>query len=102
MVIRHARLQVRSAGHLLSQSIDQHARQVREQLEAIFRRIEERLGDTFERLGVLRVAIAQVNPDNVLRRGYALLRGEVGVGNIIELETIDKQVTAEVRDVREK
>lgn len=101
-VIRHARLQVRSAGHLLSQSIDQHARQVREQLEAIFRRIEERLADTFERLGVLRVAIAQVNPENVLRRGYALLRGEVSVGKMIELETIDKRVTAEVQDVREK
>lgn len=101
-IIRHARLQVRSAGHLMVQSIDQYSRQTKEQLEAAFRRVQERLDDTFERLGTLRVAVAQLNPENVLRRGYALLRGEVSVGSVIQIETVDKQITAEVKDVTGK
>ena len=101
-IIRSARLQVKSAGHLLVQSIDHYSRQTKEQLDAAFRRIRERLDDSFDRLGTLRVAVAQLNPENVLKRGYALLRGEVTVGQTITIETVDKHIDAEVKDVRSK
>jgi exodeoxyribonuclease VII large subunit len=101
-VIRHARQQATSLGYQLTQAIDQFSARTKEQLEAAFRRIQERLDDTFDRLGTLRVAIAQVNPDNVLRRGYALLRGSQEVGKNLEIETYDKTITAEVKDVRAK
>jgi exodeoxyribonuclease VII large subunit len=99
-VIRHARQQATSLGYQLTQAIDQFSARTKEQLEAAFRRIQERLDDTFDRLGTLRVAIAQVNPDNVLRRGYALLRGSQEVGKNLEIETYDKTITAEVKNVR--
>jgi exodeoxyribonuclease VII large subunit len=101
-IIKRARLQVQGAGHAFSQSIDQHARATREQLDTAYRRIRERLDDTFGRLAALRVAVAQLNPDAVLRRGYALLRGEVAVGKAIQIETIDRMIEAEVKDVRKK
>lgn len=101
-VIRHARLQVEGAGNLLVQALEQHSRQVRVQLDTIFQRIQERLDDTFDRLAGLRVVVGQLNPDNVLQRGYALLRGEIDVGNMIEIETKQAVITAEVKDVREK
>lgn len=101
-IIRQANLQVRSAGYAVVQLIDQHAQQTREQLEAAFRRTRERLDDTFDRLGTLRLAVSQVNPDNVLRRGYALLRGEVRLGSTISIETFEQMITAEVKNVRQK
>jgi len=101
-LIRMAHQQATSLGHQLVQAIDQYSARTRDQLEAAFRRIEERLDDTFERLGLLRGAIVQVNPDNVLKRGYALLRGEVKPGSAIEIETYKSYVTAEVQDVRSK
>ncbi len=101
-IIRHARLQVEGAGNLLVQAIDHYALQTKEHLGTAFRRIQERLDDTFDRLAGLRVVIGQLNPDNVLQRGYALLRGDVTVGNTIEIETKEAHITAEVQDVRKK
>lgn len=101
-IIRSARQQASSLGYQLVGAIDQYATRTKDQLDAAYRRIRERLDDTFERLGVLRVAVAQVNPDNVLKRGYALLRGDVQPGETIEIETYENYVTAEVKDVRKK
>ena len=101
-IIRGARAQANSVGYLLTQAIDSYSRQTKENLGAAFSRIQEKLDGTFEQLGVLRVAVAQLNPDTVLRRGYALLRGEQTVGAKIEIETANKIMTAEVQDVRDK
>ena len=46
--------------------------------------------------------LAQLNPNAVLSRGYAILRGEMSVGQLIEIETDKKIMKAEVRDVRIK
>lgn len=101
-IIRSAHQQAASLGHQLVQAIDQYSQRTHEQLKSAFRRIRERLDDTFERLATLRVAVAQLNPDNVLKRGYALLRGELEPGKEIEIETYQSHVTAEVKDVRSK
>jgi exodeoxyribonuclease VII large subunit len=101
-IIRSAHQQAASLGHQLVQAIDQYSQRTHEQLESAFRRIRERLDDTFERLATLRVAVAQLNPDNVLKRGYALLRGELDPGKEIEIETYQARITAEVKDVRSK
>jgi len=101
-IIRAVHQQAASAGYLLVQAIDQHSVRVNEQLEQAFRRTYERLHDTFERLNSLRVAVSQLNPENVLKRGYALLKGELKVGSELEIETYTSYVTAEVKDVRSK
>lgn len=101
-IIRAVHQQAASAGYLLVQAIDQHSVRVNEQLEQAFRRTYERLHDSFERLSSLRVAVSQLNPENVLKRGYALLKGELKVGSELEIETYTSYVTAEVKDVRSK
>jgi len=101
-IIRGARAQANSVGYLLTQAIDNYSRQTKENLGVAFTRIQQKLDDTFERLGILRVAVAQLNPENVLQRGYALLRGEQTVGAILEIETAVHIIKAEVKDVRSK
>lgn len=101
-IIRSARQQAMSLGHQLIQAIDQHAERVGEQLDQAFRRIRDQLDQSFERLGTLRVAVAQLNPENVLKRGYALVRGNLKPGVEVEIETHKMLVTAEVKDVRSK
>src|SRR5690606_2158869 len=85
-IIRTVRNQATSLGHQVVQAIDDYSSRTKEQLDAAFRRIQERLDDTFDRLATMRVAIAQLNPENVLRRGYALIRGDQKVGQSIEVE----------------
>jgi len=101
-IIARAHQQATSLGYQTVQAIEQSSIRTREQLDAAFRRIQEKLDGTFERLGTLRVAVAQLNPENVLKRGYALVRGETMVGSAIEIETVKEIITAEVRDVRKK
>lgn len=101
-IIRGARAQANSVGYLLTQAIDSYSRQTKENLGAAFQRIQEKLDDAFERLGVLRVATSQLNPENVLKRGYALLRGDQTVGAKLEIETATNILTTEVQDVRTK
>tara|TARA_Y100001949_G_scaffold173558_1_gene179371 strand:+ start:896 stop:1987 length:1092 start_codon:yes stop_codon:yes gene_type:complete len=101
-VIQRVHHQATSLGNQLVQSIDAHKERTREQLYAALRRIQEKLSETARQLATLRVAVDQVNPDGVLKRGYALLHGEVGIGKEVEIETYTKRITAEVKDVREK
>jgi exodeoxyribonuclease VII large subunit len=101
-VIKSAHQQATSLRYLLIQAIDNYSERTRDSLEAAFRRIQEKLDDTFEHLATMRVVVAQLNPDNVLKRGYALLRGEQKVGGILEIETLQTVIKAEVHDVRSK
>jgi len=101
-IIRAAHQQASSLGYQLVQSIDEYSARTKEQLEAAFRRIREKLDENFERLATLRLATAQLNPENVLKRGYALLRGDVKLGATVEIETLHEIATAEVKNVRSK
>jgi len=101
-IIRSAHQQAKSLSYQLIQAIDEYSARTKEQLNAAFRRIQEKLDEHFERLATLRLATAQLNPENILRRGYAFLRGEVKVGETVEIETINSIAKAEVKDVRAK
>ncbi len=46
--------------------------------------------------------LAQLNPDNVLERGYALIRGEAKVGNVVEITTYKQDIKAKVTEAKER
>lgn len=50
----------------------------------------------------LRERLFELNPEKVLKRGYALIRGELQKGSIVEVETISKIATVRVENVRKK
>ncbi len=57
--------------------------------------------DEVERLLASTVArLEAYSPHAVLRRGYALIRGSVQVGETIAIERVNDTITAEVQDVR--
>ncbi len=101
-ILRSVRQQMTSLGSTVTRAAEQYGQQTRELLSVIFRRIEEKLEDTFERLVTMRLAVAQLNPENVLRQGYALVRGHQKRGATIEIETLQTVMKAEVKDVRPK
>ena len=101
-IIRLSRQQAHALGRQIVQAIDTHHQQTKMQLEMAFSRVNERLDDAFTRLGVLRLAVSQLNPDNVLKRGYAMVRGDIKVGGQLEIETDRVILEAEVKHVRKK
>lgn len=46
--------------------------------------------------------LKSLNPENILKNGYAILRGEIEVGNEIEITTHDKNIAATINGIKER
>ncbi|MCL1840065.1 exodeoxyribonuclease VII large subunit [Candidatus Saccharibacteria bacterium] len=46
--------------------------------------------------------LEELNPEKVLERGYALIKGEVDIGNVVNITTLDKEIKAEVKNVTKR
>lgn len=101
-ILRATRDRVRAILPRVEYVVADQKAQVRGQIERIFTRIEDEYADTVYRLQSVRRVLAELDPNRVLARGYALIRGEATVGGRIEIEKQDTVITAEVKDVRQK
>jgi exodeoxyribonuclease VII large subunit len=101
-IIRSVRAQIRSLLPRTEQGIEQERGNVRSLLEQAVLAIDQRRTEQADRLENLRRILAELNPQKVLERGYALTRGELTVGAEIEIEKSDILITAEVKHVRKK
>lgn len=64
--------------------------------------IAVRLESSMRRAAHAQQLLESYNPDHVLRRGYALIRGEKTPGGMIDVESHNYKLTAEVRTYEEK
>ncbi|NCO10355.1 exodeoxyribonuclease VII large subunit [Candidatus Saccharibacteria bacterium] len=101
-IIRTVRAHIQGVGYHMTQAIDAQRVRIRENLLAAVRRMDEQVAVTRERLTMLRQAVIRLHPDRVLEMGYAIVRGDVKPGGMIEVETITQVINAEVRDARQK
>lgn len=63
---------------------------------------ENRLGQLRGQIADKRQLIESYNPENILARGYSLLRGEVEVGAQVEIITKKHKIKAEVKSYEER
>lgn len=84
------------------QLIDQQRQVVSDSLNQAFDSLERNLDDQSRQLTSLKSILIQLNPNTVLARGYAIVRGKIAVGSTIEIETGQAILDAEVKDVRSK
>ena len=43
-----------------------------------------------------------LNPEKVLKQGYAILSGKISPGNVVKITTFDKNINAEVKEIYER
>lgn len=101
-VQRSVRYQMRSLIPKIQSVVEKQVLGARELVFYALTRIEDKVKMHEDQIGQSKKVLAQLNPEVVLRRGYALLRGEAKVGSTIEIETIRAIIKAEVKDVRSK
>ena len=46
--------------------------------------------------------IEALNPEKVLRQGYAIISGKISPGNVVKITTFDKEINAEVKEIHER
>ena len=101
-IIRSVNAQINSLLPRILQSIDQQKQIINMALTNIFEKINVSLKDQTQKLLYLKNIIDQINPDKVLARGYALIRGDVKLGSFIDIETSKVIMKAEVKNVVNK
>lgn len=95
-IIRSVHYQVRTLLPKVEQGIVAQQLFLREVLDTALRTTTNRLEAQDERLRTLRTILQQLDPQTVLQRGYALLRGTQAVGEVIEIETATAIMKARV------
>ena len=83
-------------------ALQEQKRQVNNLLGNALRSIEQRVQSAKHQATSLSAVLLQLDPRTVLARGYALVRGDIDVGNLIEIETQKSIIKAEVKDVKER
>lgn len=99
-VVRLTQGQVDRAGSVLISQIQSAKTRTRESLGSSHERILHRYGALMSRVDQLKSVISAYDPQAVLRRGYAIVRGVALVGSDITVERLKDTITAEVKDVR--
>lgn len=97
--VRHsvARLVDRMAGVVCDRE-----RGVNESLRTMLDRMWYGITETETQLANARGLLEAYSPVRVLERGYAIIHGKLAVGDHITIETYNKEVTAEVKDVKDR
>lgn len=101
-IIRATNYQVRSLLPRVESAINQQVMNVRLTLSDILTRTEDIIDRHLEQLHGVRSILVQLSPHTVLARGYALVRGLQKIGQMIEVETNQSIIKAEVKDVQAK
>jgi exodeoxyribonuclease VII large subunit len=101
-IVRQMQRNILSVLPRIEQGIEQRRVAVHASLTRAFQSIERARNDEGARLAALRRVLTQLNPTNVLAKGYAIIRGDLQPGSIIEIEKKDSLIQAEVRHVKQK
>jgi len=96
-VVRSVRYKIQSVLPRILQVIETQKAIIEERLQYAFLRTEFQYDQTAERFYRLRRVLDQLDPGVVLKRGYALLRGDERVGGEIEIETYKAIIKAKVQ-----
>lgn len=101
-LIRSAKQDVLRIANATESIIGDLSGQVRRHIDDAMRLAESRLSDTLSNLSEQKAILSAYNPGAVLERGYALVRGKIKVGEILNVEMAKMYVKAEVKDVTSK
>ncbi len=101
-IIRAVRAQVVSLLPRVLQVIDRQVQNTREVMVGVLNIVERATDEQLRRLSSLRDVLVQLDPNTILSRGYALIRGLTTVGATIEVETSKIILKAEVKNVVNK
>lgn len=64
----------------------------------ILRRVDEYENSIKQKMRM----VEALNPENVLKQGYAMLSGEIVLGNVVKITTYKKEIKAEIKEVCER
>lgn len=99
--MRFLRSKILRTNDLLLSKIAELKKSNREKNQEIRDRILQNILDQKREIQAKKRILESYNPQNILAKGYALISGEIVTGKEITIKTIDKTITAEVKNVNQ-
>ena len=68
----------------------------------IYEKIKNAINLNLENLKQKIVMLEALNPEKVLKQGYAILNGKISPGNVVKITTFTQEINAEIKDVKKR
>lgn len=101
-VARMAEYNLEIAGDALINRIERMKREQGERITQVMNIIYMRISNYRKELSDKIKILGALNPEKVLRRGYAIISGEMTIGNVVKITTADKEISAEIKEINER
>ena len=87
---------------LLSRYIEPMLVQNREKLARCLTKIQNELGRVSMVVEHKLKLLETLNPEKILRQGYAILSGKISPGNVVKITTMKQDIKAEIKEIHER
>lgn len=94
--------EVSRINNLLNLKIDEIYREIKGEIARAGQDIVVKITTIGQEVAGLRKVLEQLNPERVLERGYAIVRGKIVVGGEIRVVMREKELEAEVKKIKER
>ncbi len=101
-VIMNIRSDIIRINNLFNTEAEKQISNVREEILRVGNDLVVKITTLENEIESQRRILEQLSPEKVLERGYALIRGEINIGNVVEITTIKHEIKAKITEVRER
>lgn len=101
-IIRRNRDLLNGARRVILDNIVRSQEQLHDRFVDIKRQITVKIEQAQSHIQQTQKILQSLNPENILQRGYAIITGQLQIGEKLNITTIDKTITAEVKDVQSR
>ena len=81
---------------------DRKTEKLQEKIEMIYQKIISELRILESELAQKKRIIETLNPENILKQGYAILAGDINVGSVVKITTLEQEIEAEILKLKKK
>lgn len=92
-------VKIANLSHYLNQHLSASALDLETKTTNLSRHLSQLLSAALVNVGSTLKILESMNPDLVLRRGYAIISGEIEPGKILEITTFEKSISAQVKSI---
>ena len=101
-VVASIRDAIKRINILLNTEVDKRIAEVRDSIVRVGQDIVVKNTAIGSEIAAQRRILDQLNPEKVLERGYALVRGAIEIDNVVEITTSTQEVKAKITEVKER
>jgi exodeoxyribonuclease VII large subunit len=101
-VVKNNALTLARLAGVVGERVENKSEQVGQLMNSAKGKMEVEIDRLDAKVQHLKVVLEGLNPEMVLQRGYALLRGETKMGGVVKITTFFEEITALIKEVKRR